>query len=271
MMPIDGWHAAVSRRLRARLPLVYLGLRKLFYLGREERLDPLWAGIARALSPGELAVQAGPFAGMRYLPAASGSGLLPKIVGCYEMELHPAVADSISRAPVRLINIGAAEGYYAVGYALRIPRLEVHAFDTDVLARDRLRRLARHNGTARRIHVGGRCSHAALARLIVPGTLIVCDCEGGEGRLLDPGRVPGLAAADILVEIHVEQDRSIAAALLGRFAGTHRPVRVEITDRVGVFAHVLSRLTPGERAVAVYEREEQTEWLWLRSHSWRAV
>ena len=64
-------------------------------------------------------VLSGPFAGMAMLPESSwGDGdLAPKLLGCYEAELHPAIAKAISRKPKNIVNIGCAEGYYAVGMA----------------------------------------------------------------------------------------------------------------------------------------------------------
>jgi hypothetical protein len=266
----------MSGGLRRRLPFLYGTLRQVARLGREESLDPTWERIARGLSPGGLAVQAGPFAGMRYLAFAGGSGLLPKIAGSYELELHAAVSESIARSPVRLINIGSAEGYYAVGYALRLPEIEVHAFDTDVMARQRLGRLARHNGVLRRIRRRTLCTHEQLERLIVPRTLIVCDCEGCEGELLDPRRAPRLGGADLLVELHVEQGAEIAAAMLERFAATHAWERIEMASREPAsrgpqLEALLSRLAPEDRSMALYERNERTEWLWLRSKLWPAA
>jgi hypothetical protein len=165
------------------------------------------------------------------------------------------------------LNIGAGEGYYAVGYALRLPGLEVHAFDTDPLARDRLRRMARRNGVLDRLRVGGLCRHADLERLVVPRTLVVCDCEGCEGDLLDPERAPALRTADLLVEIHVEKIPAIAETLLARFASTHAATRYVMSDHAGAFPEVLSRLAPEDRSLALFERTERTEWLWLRNRS----
>lgn len=265
--------SALGRRLRTRTPVLYLAMRRVLYLGRREALDPTWERIARGLSPGELAVQAGPFAGMRYLPFASGSGLLPKLAGSYEMELHAAVAESISRSPTQLINIGAAEGYYAIGYALRLPGLAIHAFETDILARQRLRDLARHNGVLGRVRIRERCCHRRLERTIAARTLIVCDCEGCEGDLLDPHRVPRLRAADLIVELHVERQPAVADLMLSRFAPTHEATRLRMaarTEAAAAFAEVLSRIAPADRGMALHEREERTEWLWLRSRRWTA-
>jgi hypothetical protein len=241
--------------------------------GRPEALDPTWARIVHGVSPGDLRVQAGPFAGMRYLSYAGSSGLLPKIIGCYEFELWEAVEESIARRPARLINIGSAEGYYAVGYALRLPRIEVHTFDVDARARRRLAHLARYNAIDRRVQSHSRCTHDHLQKLIVPASLIVCDCEGCEAHLLDLQQVPALRTADLLVELHVERVPDVAAIMRGRFSGTHAATHLVMVGRdpenLGAqVADLVGALAPEDRGMALFERNERTEWLWLRSAEW---
>ena len=110
-----------------------------------------------------------------------------------------------------------------------------------------------------------------MERRIGARTLVVCDCEGCEGELLDPLRSPRLAAADLLVELHVERIREIAALLTARFGSTHDATRFEMTDRALAFpdfAEALARLAPGDRDLALYERSERTQWLWLRNRRW---
>src|SRR5438105_426555 len=71
----------------------------------------------------ELTVLDGPFRGLRY-PSASSlhSGLLPKLLGTYEAELHGPIEHLLkSRTYGAVVDVGAAEGYYAVGFALRCP------------------------------------------------------------------------------------------------------------------------------------------------------
>src|SRR4051812_19305855 len=60
----------------------------------------------------------GPFAGMQYVTESYGSQLVPKLLGSYENELHDLVEQIVAQRPKIVIDIGAAEGYYAVGLAL---------------------------------------------------------------------------------------------------------------------------------------------------------
>ncbi len=74
------------------------------------------------------------------------------IVGCYEEEVQNVINDVICMAPVRIIDIGAAFGYYAVGFALKIANTTVIAFEA---VEDRhwqqLGELARINGVSGKI------------------------------------------------------------------------------------------------------------------------
>lgn len=251
--------------LRSRLPRLFLALRDLRYRLRPERPDPSLTELLTRLSPGALRVQSGPFAAMTYLPQALGSGLLPKIAGTYEAELHPVLERAIGRRPRRLVNIGAAEGYYAVGLARRLPELAVYAFDLEPLALRRLPALAAANGVAGRVQFENRCTPARLAVLAGPGCLVVCDCEGCEAALLDPRQAPALAAADLLVELHRAGDPGRPEAVLARFATSHHCELIEAQPPPGSLPPQLAaRLRPEEHARVTDEgRIDGFLWAWL--------
>ena len=81
------------------------------------------------LSKKPLKVLYGPFKGMTYPDSTSiGSVWLPKMLGIYESELHDILEEICSKNYSTIINIGAGEGYYAVGLALRIPTSMIYAF-----------------------------------------------------------------------------------------------------------------------------------------------
>lgn len=255
--------------LRHRLPYLFLLLRRLRYARGRERLDPSSSAVLATLCGGELRVLSGPFAGMRYLPVASGSGLLPKIVGSYEMEIHSAIAASLRRAYRRVINIGCGEGYYAVGYARALPAATVFAFDPDVLARSRLRALARLNGVTDRIRVGVQCRPQHLGELSGKGCLVVCDCEGCERELLDPQISSSLRDSDILVEIHDFLDSTGSILLAQRFNCTHEILLFDVQPRSAYQAPNLDRLSAEQRNFALWEgRPARTKWGWMRARSW---
>src|SRR5688500_985732 len=70
-----------------------------------------------------LSVRRGPFHGMTYPESAVGLAeqLVPKLLGSYECELHGALEQVIQGDYEQVVDIGAADGYYAVGLARALP------------------------------------------------------------------------------------------------------------------------------------------------------
>jgi hypothetical protein len=161
-----------------------------------------------------------------------------------------------------VIDVGAAEGYYAVGCALRLPSAQVYAFDTEPLARDLCRGLAGLNGVSERVHISGLCTPAHLAELAP--ALIISDCEGGELELLDPARVPALARCALLVELHDFIDPRISATLTARFEPTHTCEIARSSARMPSDYAALTGLEPKLAALALEEsRPTVMEWAYL--------
>ncbi len=213
-----------------------------------------------------LVVQGGPFAGMQYVKQSAGSSLLPKLLGCYEAELHETISAIIKSEYKTIIDIGCAEGYYAVGLAVRVPGVRVLAFDTDPRARELCLEMAKVNGVTGRVLVEGECNHERLSALIDDRTLIICDCEGCELHLLDPTVVPGLTSCDLLVELHDFIDRSISPTLVSRFAETHDVSMIDTQERDPTLYDALRSFSDWDQRVAVAEfREEEMQWAFMRS------
>ena len=76
----------------------------------------------------DLIVRNGPFAGMRYPGVQSVcSTIVPKLIGCYEKELHSVIELICSQQYNSVVDIGCAEGYYAVGLAMRLQNAQLFA------------------------------------------------------------------------------------------------------------------------------------------------
>jgi hypothetical protein len=168
-------------------------------------------------------VRSGPFAGLRYLDDSIGSAYIPKLLGIYESELEAAVESICSRKPDLILDIGAAEGYYAIGLALRNPSARVVAFETNPAGQAALRKMASLNQVSNRVEVRGKCEPTDLAAVLV-GTeqpVIICDVEGDEKELLDPVAIPSLARASIMAELHDFIVPGITEVLNARFMPTH--------------------------------------------------
>ena len=215
-------------------------------------------------------VVAGPFAGMQFVDRATWGAYVPKLIGTYELELHEVVERAIARRPQLVIDIGGAEGYYAVGFLRRLPAARLVVFEQQEVARRELAHLARMNQVTERLTILGSCDCTSLAGVLnVPqSTLIISDVEGYEVALLDPMKVPSLLQADLLVEVHDSRVEGCGELIKQRFADTHQvrpiPQRARnISDYP--LAHPMASLWPS--AIVKYGLNEfssrQNSWLYL--------
>jgi predicted O-methyltransferase YrrM len=215
-------------------------------------------------------VRAGPFVGMNYVNRSCGSAYLPKLLGTYERELHWCVENICSMKPGLILNVGAAEGYYAIGLARRNPQARVIGFEMEIHGQQALREMTELNDVADRVEVRGQCEPADLAAALgeQPRPVVVCDVEGYEAKLLDPAAVPGLQRAAILVELHDFLVPGVTDQLQMRFATTHRVTHVlqESRTRAEFPWRTLgtSLLPKSYLDWAVSEwRPVQMRWLWM--------
>ena len=252
--------------MRSIAPGLYHLVRSVRYEVTPERPDPTTQRILQVLCGNSPHVVGGPFAGLPYLAFASGSGLLPKIVGSYEAELHGVVRDAIAGRYDRLIDIGSGEGYYVAGFARAIDALDVVAVDTDALARARLKKLLQRNRLGHRVRVLAAIDAALLDQEVNGRTLIWSDCEGFEDGLLRTDLAPNLRRADLLVETHDFIRPGVLYRLVDRFARSHEVIVIPTAPRLLESYSALATLTPEEQAIATFEgRPGGMQWLWLRS------
>lgn len=172
----------------------------------------------------DLVVARGPFAGLRYPHARSvGSSLFPKLTGSYECELHDTIRRWSARNYAEIVDVGCAEGYYAIGLARMFPRARVAACDVLPVALEACREMARLNGVDDRVECRGPMTRdEMLSRDWRVPALLVCDCEGFEKTLLGDGAGEKLRAVDLLVELHDFIDPAITRTLVQSLAATHQ-------------------------------------------------
>jgi 2-polyprenyl-3-methyl-5-hydroxy-6-metoxy-1,4-benzoquinol methylase len=165
-------------------------------------------------------VFSGPFAGMHYFEAAEGA-LLPRLIGCYEAELQPTLLKMREENYQTVIDIGCAEGYYAVGLGKLFPDSQIYAHDISEDAQRACIELAKANGLAERVHVSGVFDGQALHEHAKTKTLVVCDIEGAEAELLDPVQYPAFKEVDLIVEVHECFKPGLVQTMTERFSGSH--------------------------------------------------
>ena len=209
-------------------------------------------------------IKHGPFAGMAYDIKASEGGRVPRLLGGYETTLAPVIDSIVDAGPELIIDVGCAEGYYAIGLARRLPRATIWARDADSLARASCVKLARDNGVEDRVEVGGIMTHADFDVCLRHRTVVICDIEGAEDQLLDPARAKGLFAADILVECHLSQRHDMVSLISTRFAATHEIVQIDRGLDMNALPDWMNDWNDLDRLLALWEwRSSPTPWLWM--------
>jgi hypothetical protein len=214
----------------------------------------------------ELTVASGPFTGMRYPGGQSyASALLPKLLGSYESELHPVLEEMFTHDYSAVVDVGCAEGYYAVGLGLKLTNADVYAFDISDRARLLCGEMAALNGLGKRVRIGALCDEMTLRSIpLGKRALIFSDCEGYEGKLFSEKVAEFLSAHDIIIETHDFIDIEISRRLRNAFAKTHQIRSIKSTDdiekahhyqhsRLGKYDTRTRRLILGERRPGIME------------------
>ena len=263
---------AIREKIKSGFPGLYRLLLRLY------RVTPLYnAGLKRDLATRrrreaiflkELfasppSVCAGPFAGLHYLEEASGSVLLPKLLGTYEAALHPWIAEAQRSGYETLLDVGCAEGYYAVGFAATCPALRVLAYDLNPSARALCQRMAEANGVADQIAIREQCDAAAIKTEANGKTLVICDIEGAEYGLLDPEKIPALLRLDIIVEAHDHLNPDITPTLLQRFRDTHEMDTVSAAAPSQDFLKPIAHLSKEDQQF-ILDEQRTPEMVWHR-------
>ncbi len=204
-------------------------------------------------------VVSGPFRGMKIIlqnSTGSDGDVLSKLLGVYEQQLHSTINAFAQKTYDAVVNVGCAEGFYAVGLSRLFPEAITYAFDIDPASQQICGMSARANGVERRVLVGGFCSPAELIRLhsLHKRMLCVVDCEGFELDLLDqPAIANALRQSDVIVECHDFLRHGVTEILSQRFAETHHVKSVASSGRdLSSFAF-LRNLSDLERAILSLE------------------
>lgn len=218
-------------------------------------------------------VQKGQFAGMTYLAQPSEGGVTAKLLGSYEACLQPFFENLPKAGYDAVLNVGCAEGYYAIGCARLLPGIPVLAWDIDPRARRMCAELARLNGVEHQLDLRHEFEPAHLEAVreelkgrigSEPYALLVMDCEGAEFDLLDPS-LADYSWLDLVVEVHPNRSRTVAL-LMDRFRDTHEIELKQAETVVPELPDWLQQLGHLDQILTVWEwRAVPTPWLILRS------
>jgi len=213
-----------------------------------------------------LHVRSGPFAGMDYVVNAAEGALLPRLLGVYERELHPDLLAFAAEGLDHVIDIGCAEGYYAVGLARLMPGVTVNAYDIDETARRRCGLLAKANDVTDQVLVRGEFRGEDFETFRNKGRVLVfIDAEGFEDDILRPDLYPALAGFNLIVETHPGHRPGVTERLMERFAATHEVKRLNPSIEKAEMPEQLTGRSHLDMMLACWEwRAGPTPWLIMR-------
>lgn len=162
-------------------------------------------------------VISGPFKGLKMKQKFPTK---PMLLGVWEKELS-FIWETLNDMR-NIIDVGAAEGFYAVGLAKKYPRKNIIAFEMNSKSRKTLEMIAKDNSVSN-IKIYGKCEFENLAKLRkkLYGAIIIIDCEGYEIQLLEVKKLSIFEKTHILVEMHEMYQPGCTKILKTRFANTH--------------------------------------------------
>jgi hypothetical protein len=244
------------------VPFLYRPVRRTYQWQGERRFQRRYRRlVGQITAKAGWQVQTGPFTGMHYIEEARSSALLPKLLGTYEDELHPTLEAFLAAPYPIVIDIGCAEGYYAVGLARRMPAAIIHAFDLEPKSRSLCTKLAIRNGVVDRVLIHDRFTLDQFPEPPAERLLVICDVDGFEIELFKPESTIHWQRADLIVELHDCLGLPCRKAVQDCLSGTHHieviPSRTKTPPRLDS----LDALSDADRQLAVDELRPPQEWL----------
>ena len=215
-------------------------------------------------------IHSGPFRGMNYIDQAYASSICSKLIGTYEKEIQKIIYVLLNIEFDTFLDIGAAEGYYSVGFAKYGKCKKITTYDGMSEARVLQKKLASINEVDNLISIKGKCTSKILCEDLSPkNNFIICDVEGYEYALLDPKLVPQLAYTTMIVECHNHVWEKMEESIKERFSVTHNisSFNTEINGKPSdyPFRNLYYNLLPRKYKdyPLIDHRDLSTSWLYL--------
>jgi hypothetical protein len=164
---------------------------------------------------------------LRLLAARSN----PSLVGTYEAKLDAVFETLFTQTYERIVDVGCAEVFYAIGLVLKLPGCTVTAHDTDPRARNLCRDDDALNGVTAEVTIEGAVHANELATLVNGRrNLIICDCEGYEHSLFPAEHLPAYIRSTIVPETHDFIKVGVCDRLASFFRATNRVQIIHSVD-----------------------------------------
>ena len=134
-----------------------------------------------------------------------GHDKAPMMLGLYESEVSREIEKAAIHATT-FIDVGAADGYFAVGAVFSGLYTNSICFEISSEGRDSIQLNAERNGVASRVSILAEANEETLLKTAksvnTKDLFILCDIEGGEFDLFTLRVLQALKHSTILIEIH---------------------------------------------------------------------
>tara|TARA_B100001113_G_scaffold349124_1_gene344047 strand:- start:1115 stop:1915 length:801 start_codon:yes stop_codon:yes gene_type:complete len=203
----------------------------------------------------------GPFKGMNFLDNVSEGCFVPKLLGIYESELHDYINHIVLNKPDIIINVGSAEGYYAVGLKKLLPDTDVFAFDTDINAQEKCKELSIMNKV--NINIEGEFSSEILNNFKNKKVVLMCDIEGDESNLITEENIDMYSEIEVCIELHYNNKGKHNVSFMPEiFQKSHKTELVVQKGKSFIVPEFIANLSHLDILLSAWEyRSYPTPWL----------
>jgi hypothetical protein len=222
-----------------------------------------------------LTVAYGPLKGMQLSDDTwwSSNDKITQLLGIYECHVMDQLINFSKDGSERFIDLGAADGYFAVGMAYGNFYDNIYAFEINKSGQDSIKSSADLNHCSEKICIRGKADATEISSILGDGikTSILIDIEGFEYELLDDSLLNVLQNHFVICELHpwgAEGGYTLEKSLIERAS---RIFNVKIIQRDCYNPNCFDEfknLTDEERLIAVGEgRGKNMNWLVLTPKS----
>ena len=215
----------------------------------------------------------GKFTGMKLNKNSywSKNDLITQILGVYEQHILEQLIEFSKEKDSILVDIGAADGYFAVGAVYSGLFNKVYAFEIEKEGRKNLTYNSELNSCGSKIYIDIEANNNSLKKIIDnhKKVVILIDIEGEEFKLLNLETINLLSKCNLIIELHpsLVPDGIAKQEQLINYCKPYFDISLSRRENYNPnLFDELNQFTDEERLIAMGEgRENNMSWLILKS------
>ena len=190
-----------------------------------------------------------------------------KIYGLYENRIQKILKEI--RKPI-LIDVGAADGYFAIGSLYSGLSEYCYAFEQSEIGKKTLLKTAKINNVSSKLSIKGKVDSKNFLSMLPKDidfsqVVLLCDIEGEEYNLFTNDILKKLAKANLIIEIHNNVEEKIQKQFLQRVKKYFNTSIIIDNQKEYVDLPLLHSLNDIDRALIACEgRSYIGKWLYLK-------